>query len=162
MSTISTPVTQTLDRLGIPYRVVRHERHPKTAEEAAQWRGQKPEQVVRSLLFRLEDGSFVMVLIPGGYRAHWPTLRRYLGQRRITMAKPEEVLRVTGFPIGAVAPLGTATDLRVLADERIFAQPEISMGVGVHKAAVILSPDGLKQALPQMEIGAFAEPNPRS
>ncbi len=103
-----------------------------------------------------------MVLIPGGYRAHWPTLRRYLGQRRITMAKPEEVLRVTGFPIGAVAPVGTATDLRVLADERIFAQPEISMGVGVHKAAVILSPDGLKQALPQMEIGAFAEPNPRS
>ncbi len=158
---IQTPATQTLDALGLPYRVVQHDHHPKSAPEAAALRGQKPEQVVRSLLFRLEDGSFVMVLIPGGYRAHWPTLRRYLGQRRITMATPEEVRDVTGYPVGTVCPLGLPTPIRILADERIFQQPELSMGAGVFKAAIILTPDVLQQALPQLEISTFATPAPQ-
>ena len=156
-----TPVTAALDALGLPYRVVTHDHHPKSAEEAAALRGQKPEQVVRSLLFRLENGEFVMVLVPGGYRAHWPTLRRYLGQRRISMAKPEEVLEVTGYPIGTVSPLGLPNPIRILADERIFRQPELSMGMGVRKAAVVLSPETLQKALPNLEIGDFAKPNPR-
>ncbi len=154
-----TPVTAALDALGLPYRVVEHDHHPKSAEEAAALRGQKPEQVVRSLLFRLESGEFVMVLVPGGYRAHWPTLRKYLGQRRISMAKPEEVLEVTGYPIGTVSPLGLRQPIRILADERIFQQPELSMGMGVRKAAVVLTPETLKRALPNLEIGAFAKPN---
>ncbi len=158
---LQTPVTSHLDALGLPYRVVTHDHHPKSAEEAAALRGQKPEQVVRSLLFRLENGDFVMVLVPGGYRAHWPTLRRYLGQRRISMAKPEEVLEVTGYPIGTVSPLGLPKPIRILADEHIFRQPELSMGMGVRKAAVVLSPETLKKALPNLEIGDFAKPNPR-
>ena len=158
---LQTPVTSHLDALGLPYRVVTHDHHPKSAEEAAALRGQKPEQVVHSLLFRLENGDFVMVLVPGGYRAHWPTLRRYLGQRRISMAKPEEVLEVTGYPIGTVSPLGLPKPIRILADEHIFRQPELSMGMGVRKAAVVLSPETLKKALPNLEIGDFAKPNPR-
>ena len=157
-----TPVTTALDALGLPYRVVTHDHHPKSAEEAAALRGQKPEQVIRSLLFRVADGEFVMVLVPGGYRAHWPTLRRYLGQRRISMAKPEEVLKVTGYPIGTVSPLGLPKPIRILADARIFQQPELSMGMGVRKAAVILTPETLKKALPNLEIGDFAVPNPEA
>ncbi len=157
-----TPVTTALDALGLPYRVVTHDHHPKSAEEAAALRGQKPEQVVRSLLFRLGSGEFVMVLVPGGYRAHWPTLRRYLGQRRISMAKPEEVQEVTGYPIGTVSPLGLPKPIRILADARIFRQPELSMGMGVRKAAVILTPETLQKALPNLEIGDFAVPNPEA
>ncbi len=155
---IQPPATKALENRNLFYRVIQHDHHPKNATEAAALRQQKPEQVVRSLLFRLEDGSFVMVLIPGGYRAHWPTLRRYLGQRRITMASPAEVQKITGYPIGTVSPLGLPTPIRILADERIFQQPEISMGAGVFKAAIILTPETLRQALPQMEIGNFATP----
>ncbi len=156
---LQTPVTQALDALGLPYRVVQHERPPKSVAEAAAWRGQQVGQVVRSLLFRLDDETFVLVLVPGGHRAHWPTLRRYLGRRRIAMATPAEVRQVTGYPIGAVSPLGLPRPLRILADARVFAPDEISMGVGVRGAAVILSPATLRAALPQLEVGDFAVPD---
>jgi prolyl-tRNA editing enzyme YbaK/EbsC (Cys-tRNA(Pro) deacylase) len=58
-------------------------------------------------------------------------LRSYLGQSRLTMAKADEVLVVTGYPIGAVGPFGTARQLRVLVDASVFIEEEISLGSGL-------------------------------
>ena len=62
----STPVTRALDELGIPYQIHTHERPLRSLEQAAEERGLEPDQIARSLLFRLEDGAFVLVLMPGG------------------------------------------------------------------------------------------------
>ena len=42
-----------LDRAGVPYRFFRHTGVVRSLEQAAMERGQQPQQVVRSLLFRL-------------------------------------------------------------------------------------------------------------
>jgi hypothetical protein len=46
----TSPVTQALDKKGIPYRVFRHPGVVHSLEQAALERGQQPEQVVRSIL----------------------------------------------------------------------------------------------------------------
>ena len=152
----STPATQTLDQLQLPYTVFRHTESVSSMEEAASQRGQLPGQVVRSILFRVGEGHFVMGLMAGPAQISWAILRKTLGQSRVTMATEEEVLTVTGYRTGAVSPLGLPTPLRILADESVFIPEMISIGSGERGLAIILRSTVLRKALPAVEIGKFA------
>ena len=147
----STPVTRALDELGLPYRLFMHERPPRSVEAAAAERNQKPEQVVRSLLFRLSEGEFIMVLVAGPDQVDWALLRHYVGQSRLTTASREEVLEATGYPLGAVAPLGLPQPLRIIVDRSLLSQEEISLGSGVRGLAVIMQARDLLQAIEPVE-----------
>ena len=148
-------VARALDALGLPYSVFEHSGSVASLEQAASERGENPSQVIRSLLFRLGEGSFVMVLMAGPSQVSWPALRTYLGQSRVSMASEEEVLATTGYRIGAVSPLGLPSPLRILADESVFEPEEISIGSGVRGTAVILKSADLRKALPEIELGRF-------
>lgn len=54
-----------LDALGIPHKVFQHLGQVRSLEQAAEERGQRAEQVVRSLLFRLGPDDFIMTLVAG-------------------------------------------------------------------------------------------------
>jgi Cys-tRNA(Pro)/Cys-tRNA(Cys) deacylase len=152
----SIPAAQALDLLGIPYRLFQHAQPPESFGEAARQRGQSPAQIVRSIVFRLADGHFIMVLMAGPGQISWKRLRAALGITRISMASEAEVLAATGFVRGAVTPLGYPHPMRVLADESVFVPEEISIGSGVRGIAIILKPTDLQSALGQVETGKFA------
>lgn len=158
----STPVTQELDARGISYRLFTHPGPINSLEQAAEERGQLPEQVVRSLLFRLSSGEFVMVLAAGPAQVSWPALRAYLGVGRMTTATKQEVLDYTGYESGAVSPLGLPhpgadpdKKIRILADKNVFKDQEISIGSGVRYTTVILHSSDLKSVLNEVEISEF-------
>jgi len=153
---VSSAATQTLDRLSIPYRVFEHPAPPASLEQAAAERGQRPEQVVRSILFRHKHEYYVMVLIAGPGQVDWKRVRAYLGVSRLSMATESEVRAVTGYEIGTVNPLGLAQPVRILADESVFRYEEISIGSGVRGTAILLKSKDLKTALGNVEIGDFA------
>jgi Cys-tRNA(Pro)/Cys-tRNA(Cys) deacylase len=151
----ATPASQYLDALGTPYRFFQHAGPVESLEQAASERGQRPEQVVRSILFRLGEGAFCMVLAAGPRQVSWPALRRHLDQRRLTLATPEEVLQVTGYRIGAVSPFGPASSLKMLVDRSVLAEEEVSLGSGVRGLALVMLSRDLLRALPQAEVGDF-------
>ena len=144
---IQTPVTRELDQKQISYELFTHDGPVRSLEQAAAERNQQPEQVVRSLLFRLAQDEFLMVLVAGPQQIDWKQLRRTLGQSRLTMAKPDELRRVTGYEMGAVAPFGLPTPVRVLVDQSVLNQTEISLGSGVRGTAVMLKTAALLKAL---------------
>ena len=76
------------------------------------------------------------------------------------MANKDEVLEVTGYPIGAVSPFGTARQLRVLVDPSIFVEEEISIGSGIRGTTVILNSTDLKRALGEVELVELLETSP--
>ena len=154
---IITPVTQELDQKHIPYRVFQHPGQVHSLEQAARERGQRPEQVIRSLLFRLPGDEFIMVLVAGPAQLSWAKLREFLSTNRMTMATPEEVDRLTGYPTGAVSPFGLPRPLRILMDQGALLEDEISIGSGIRNTTIILSKMDLLQALPGVEIGNFIE-----
>jgi Cys-tRNA(Pro)/Cys-tRNA(Cys) deacylase len=153
----TTPVSQILAAMDIPHRLFRHPGPIHSLEQAAQERGQKPEQIVRSILFRQDADTFFMVLIAGPQQIDWRRLRRYLGQTRLTTASREEVTRVTGYQLGAVAPFGLPSPLRILADESIRQPQEISIGSGVRGTTVILRAADLVRALGDVEWVSLAK-----
>jgi len=152
----STPVTRFLDERGIPYQFFRHPGAIHSLEQAAHERGQRPEQVIRSILFRLSGGGFVMVLVAGQKQVAWPALRKHLGTSRLSMATEADVLRVTGYPLGAVSPFGTLQPVRILMDKGILAEQEISVGSGVRYTTVIMRREDFLLTLGEVEMGDFA------
>lgn len=149
------PVATALAMLEIPHRIFRHAGPVHSLEQAARERGQRPEQVVRSILFRLAQDRFAMVLIAGSAQVSWKLLRQHVGQSRLTMATEDEVLTVTGYPTGAVSPFGLPQPVPVYLDRSVLAEDEISIGSGVRGTTVILRSVDLVRALPDAEIGDF-------
>lgn len=153
----STPVTIDLSSKKIPYRVFRHPGPIHSLEQAAQERGQEPGQVIRSILFRISQDNYVMVLVAGPNQVSWQALRSYLGQSRLTMASKEDVLAVTGYQLGAVSPFGLPQPLRVLVDRNVFFPDEVSIGSGVRGVSVIIKASDLKKVLGEVEVGHFVK-----
>lgn len=154
---MSTPVSTALHILGIPHRTFTHTGSVTSLEQAAAERGQIPQQVVRSILFRLGQDQYALALIAGPDQLSWKALRRHFGQSRLTMASADEVLSVTGYVIGAVSPFGMPAPLPVLIDESVPAQDEVSIGSGERGTTVILRSADLLRALPEAVVGQFRE-----
>ncbi len=151
MSEIS-PASLALEKLGIPHRVFRHENPVASFEQAARERGQRAEQIVRSILFQVRPGEFAMVLVAGRGQVDWRKLRKLVGRSRVRMATEEEVLAVTGYRVGTVSPFGLPRPLRVLVDASVLKEAEVSIGSGIRNTAIILSSAGLRRALGKVEI----------
>jgi Cys-tRNA(Pro)/Cys-tRNA(Cys) deacylase len=151
----STPVTEALDAMGIPYRFFRHPGQVTSLEQAARERGQQSTQIIRSIVFRLAEDDFIMVLVAGAKQVSWPALRAYLGQSRMTMASREEVLAVTNYPVGAVSPFGLPVPIRILVDQGVIQRGEISLGSGERNTTIIMLSSDLMKALGEVEVGVF-------
>lgn len=155
-----TAATDELDRLGVPYRLFRHAGKVESLEQAAAERGQQPSQVVRTIVFRLGAGEFVLALMAGPKQVSWPALRRYLGQNRLTMASPREVKEATGYLPGTVSPFGLPHPLRTLVDRSVLAQGEVSLGSGERGLAILMASADLLRALEAqggVEVGEWGQ-----
>jgi Cys-tRNA(Pro) deacylase len=146
------PVSIALEELNIPHKIFRHEKPVNSFEQAAKDRNQRPSQVVRSILFRVGEDEFVMVLVAGSAQISWKLLRKYLNQSRLTMATEEEVLAVTGYRVGTVGPLALLKQVRVLIEANVMNEEEISIGSGMPNTAIILKSVDLSKALVDAEI----------
>jgi Cys-tRNA(Pro) deacylase len=145
------PAAQALDDLGIPYRLFVLPGPVNSLEQAAAERNQQPEQVVRSLLFRLSDGEFVLILVAGPEQIPWKALRHHFGQSRLTLATPDEVLAQTGFKVGSVAPWGLPQPIPTYIEQGVLSQTELSVGSGRRGSAILIRSDDLIASLPDTE-----------
>lgn len=151
------PVSVALTKLNIPHHVFTHQGQVRSIEQAAAERNQEVSQVVRSILFRLNQGEYAMVLIAGKQQISWKALRQHFGMSRLTMASPEEVFEVTGHQIGTVSPFGLKTPVPILADQNVFTQTAVSLGSGKSGVAIMMLTKDLKNALDGIVIGQFAQ-----
>lgn len=143
--------------MGISYRFFRHPGEVHSLEQAALERGQRPEQVVRSILFRLAENTFAMVLVAGPNQVAWFALRKFFGQSRLTIASSEEVLAATGYLPGSVSPFGLPTPMRILVDNSVLDVSEISIGSGLRGTTIILRTEDMLRALGNYETGSFTK-----
>ena len=151
------PVSLALDQLGIAHTVFHHSGQVNSLEQAAQERNQRLGQVVRSILFRLSGNEYLMALVAGPKQISWKALRKHVGQSRLTMASEDEVFAVTGYRIGTVSPFGLPRPLRILIDENVLKEDEISIGSGMHGAAVVMNSADLRRALNDAEIVSLVD-----
>ncbi|WKZ36586.1 MAG: YbaK/EbsC family protein [Anaerolineales bacterium] len=146
------PASLALGNLGVPHTLFHHEGSLESFEQAARERNQRPAQVVRSLLFRVREDEFALVLAAGPQQISWKALRKALGRSRISLATEDEVLAVTGYRIGTVSPFGMARPLRVWIEAGVLKEEEISIGSGVRNTAIIMKSADLRRALGDVDV----------
>ncbi len=151
------PASLALEKQHIPHQIFRHEKQVESLEQAAADREQRPEQVVRSILFQIRAGEFVMVLMAGPAQVDWKKLRQLVGRSRIRMATEDEVLEITGYRVGTVSPFGLKQPVRVLIDATVLKEEEVSTGSGIRNVAIILKSVDLRRALEGAEIVSLAD-----
>ena len=151
------PASLALDSLGVEHRVFTHGTAVHSLEEAASARNQRPEQVVRSILFQIRAGEFVMVLIAGPAQVNWKKLRGLVKRSRIRMATEDEALEVTGYRVGAVSPFGVKNQTTVVIDASVLKEEEVTIGSGVRNTAIILKSADLRRALKDAEVVNVSE-----
>lgn len=153
------PVSLALEKLNVPHKIFRHETPVDSFEKAASDRGQRPTQIVRTILFRITEDKFALVLVAGAGQISWKILRKILGRSRITMATEAEVLAVTGYRIGTVGPFGLAKPVQILVEAGVLQEEEVSIGSGLRDTAIILKSADLMKALGNAEVVELFEKN---
>ena len=151
------PASIALEALHIPHRVFVHETQVTSFEQAAADRGQRPGQIVRSILFNIRPEEYLMVLVAGPDQIDWRKLRQHVKRSRVRMATEEEVLDVTGYRIGTVSPFGVRHPVQILIDASVLKEEEVSIGSGVRSTAIIMKSTDLRQALSNSEIVSLLE-----
>jgi len=148
MAKIRTHAIRALDEKGIPYRLLVQDHKATNVEEAATERGVPIRQIVKSLLVRRPDKKHVLVLVRGDQRLSLKKMARIISVKYLEMAPEADVPRITGYRIGAVAPLGLRRDdVPVFVDHHVMEEPRVSISAGRHDAGLELSSADLVRAV---------------
>jgi len=115
-------------------------------EEAASLLGITPADIVKSLVVKRSDGTFLFALVPGDRQLSWPKLRALVGVNKLQLPSPEAALAATGYERGTITPLGSTRDWPVYADAGMVGR-RVSMGAGEHGYSLFVQADELLAAL---------------
>ena len=95
--------------------VVCLEQTAKTAQDAATALGCNVGAIVKSLLFHSGD-KFVLCLVSGDNRCSLNKLKKIMNEKNVSMAKPDDVKKITGYTIGGVSPVGHLNKIKTYID----------------------------------------------
>lgn len=111
-------------------------------EEAAGLLGLHPSEIVKTLVVKRSDDTYLFALIPGDRSISWPKLRAVVGVNKLQLPDAERALEATGYERGTIVPVGSTTDWPVFADESIVGR-RIAMGAGAHGYSLFVDADAL-------------------
>lgn len=131
------------DARGLDVEIVEHLEAQNLAE-LAELLGIEPGDIVKSLVVKRHDGSFLFALIPGDRQISWPRLRAVVGVNKLHLSDDEMALDATGYQRG-VTPIGSTTAWPVVADERIVGH-RIAVGAGTGGRIAFVDGDALVAA----------------
>jgi Cys-tRNA(Pro)/Cys-tRNA(Cys) deacylase len=140
---MATRGIQELKDRGVPFEVLTY-RYDKMGARIAAEAVEEPEDVVlKSLVFRAEDGSFLFALVSGNANVSTRRLGRVSGHKRVEAASPRDAERVTGYQVGGISPLGARDHLPVFLDMTTAAFPQLILNAGGRGTLVRLGTDDL-------------------
>lgn len=118
--------------------VIVTEARSATVAEAAAAHGATEAQIAKTLSFW--QGEEVVLIVMGG-TARLDN-RKYKDRfgLKAKMLNADEVVALTGHPIGGVCPFGLPTPLKIYADESLKAFDEVIPAAGAINAAVRIAP----------------------
>ena len=91
----------------------------RTAAEAAAALGIEVGQIASSLIFKLPDGSPLLVITSGRHRVDTDLVASNLGIEQLGRVDADYVKEQSGFSIGGVAPIGWVSTATILIDEAL-------------------------------------------
>lgn len=118
--------------------IIELENSTATVALAAEGHGVTPAQIAKTLSLRV-GARILLVVTRGDARLDNKKAKAAFGGKA-RMLSAEEVLAVTGHPVGGVSPFGLATPLAVYCDVSLKAFGEVVPAAGSTHSAVRINP----------------------
>lgn len=147
MSFVEKQIRQILASRKIEFEEMEHEA-VYTSQQAARAIGlQTAESGVKSLVLKTKEGEFILVLSPGNKKVDTKKIARMENTKSLFFARPEEVIKVTGIPVGSIPPFGHKTKLKTYLDEELLKQECLHFNPGSHNKTIALKAADLLKVL---------------
>ncbi len=142
MKLAKTNAARALDRLGIAYELLSYEvdLDDLSAPSVARKIGLSVEQVWKTLLCRLDSGSYAFAVLAGGDELDLKKFARAAGARSASLAPLKDVEPLTGYVRGGVTVLEAKKTFPAIADETLELHERVSMSAGQRGLQLLLSP----------------------
>jgi Cys-tRNA(Pro) deacylase len=105
------------------------ENSARTAQDAAAALDCNVGAIVKSLLFKTDDG-FILCLVAGDKRCSLNKLEKIKDKKDVSMASPEDVKVQTGYTIGGVSPIGHLKKIEIIIDNSLERFNELFAAAG--------------------------------
>lgn len=100
----------------------------KTIVDVAHFLGLNTERTIKTLIYSSDNGEHVMALLRGDHELNEIKLKNCLGWDEIQMATEEDILAITGSPVGFLGPMGLLSKIRVIADLAVKSMANTVIG----------------------------------
>jgi len=126
---------------GISAEIMRLPVLTPTVETAALAVGAQAQQIVKSILFLIDDQPVLAITCGTAYVERRVIADLYsVGKKRVKLASPGEVIRLSGYEVGAMPPFGHRQPLRSLLDKHVLESAVVFAGGGAENALMRISP----------------------
>ena len=112
--------------------------------EAALTVGAEPEDFVKSICMVDGEGRAIIAIVKGEDRASTSRVAKFLGIERPRVASRDEILGLTGFPVGGTPGFGF--DAVFLVDPKVLEKDTVYLGGGSDMALVRMGTSELVRA----------------
>lgn len=126
-------------QLDIP--IIELEVSTATVALAAEAHGVEPGRIAKTLSFRLNAGQVIILVAAGDARIDNRKFKESFGKGK--MLHLDEVVELTGHPVGGVCPFGLASPLPIYLDRSLQNFDEVLPAAGAIHSAVRISPTQL-------------------
>jgi len=131
---------------GIPVELIEHPRPVASLEEGAEMLGISPRDIVKSLVVKRSDDTFLLVLVPGDRKISWSKLRAAVRVNRLQLPDADVAFAATGYRRGTITPLGATSAWPVWLDVTAAGR-RIALGAGEHGYSAFVDADALVAGL---------------
>jgi Cys-tRNA(Pro)/Cys-tRNA(Cys) deacylase len=119
----------------------------KGAANVAHALGFSERQAVKTLIFQVDTGERVLVMLGGDQNAISGNLKKAIGSRNIQMAQPEAVKETTGYIIGSIPAFGWQPEgFRSFLEASLVNEPILGTGAGQWGEEIMITPENLIKA----------------
>ena len=107
-----------------------------TVELAAEALNVDPDLIAKTMAFHLKEED-ILIVLTGNAKVNNRKFKDAFGQKA-KMIKPDQLVEITGHPMGGVCPFGLANTLSVYLDRSLAKYETVYPAAGARNAAVAM------------------------
>jgi len=118
-----------------------------TSQQAADVRGAELKTGVKAMVLKTPEGKFILALCPADIRVDIKELSGREGVKKLNLATPEEVKKITDCEVGSVPPFGHKRDLKTYMFRGVLENEWVNFNIGLHTKSAHMKSVDLKEII---------------
>ncbi|RJQ32149.1 MAG: hypothetical protein C4562_03720 [Actinobacteria bacterium] len=114
----------------------------KTAKRAAAILGLKLQEIVKSIILKIDDKPF-NAIIPGNKKVSLKKVKNLFADAKIKLVNSDEAVDLTGYMLGATPPVAHKASTQTIIDESLMGNEVLYTGSGELNAMLKIRPEDL-------------------